>query len=115
ESLLALDLSANGWGCSYLDDVVAHHHPSPARDPRRRRIVSIRNDYWTVLLRRPADVLASYTERLVAASAEDPALSSALSEALAATTELWPERRLLPPWLEHQLPSTVPVPVAEPS
>jgi N-acetylglucosaminyl-diphospho-decaprenol L-rhamnosyltransferase len=111
ESLLALDLTARGWGCSYVDDVVAHHHPSPARDPQRRRIVSIRNDYWTVLLRRPVDVLASYTERLVAASAEDPALSSALSEAFAATSELWPERRLLPAWLEHQLPSIVPMPV----
>ena len=32
EERLALDLATLGWGLAYVDEVVAHHHPSPTRD-----------------------------------------------------------------------------------
>jgi GT2 family glycosyltransferase len=54
ERLLAVDLVSAGWAMAYVDTLVAHHHPSPARDaPGRRRLLA-RNELWFAWLRRPA-------------------------------------------------------------
>jgi GT2 family glycosyltransferase len=53
EERLALDLAAAGWGLAYVDDVVAHHHPSTSRDPESRRRLLARNRVLTACLRRP--------------------------------------------------------------
>lgn len=53
EALLAIDLMAAGWWLSYADDVVAHHHPSSARDPAARGRRQLRNALWSAWLRRP--------------------------------------------------------------
>ena len=53
EERLALDLAALGWGLAYVDDVVAHHHPSPVRDSVERRARAARNRLLTMLMRRP--------------------------------------------------------------
>lgn len=58
EARVALDLLAAGWDLAYVDDVVAHHHPSPTRDPGgRRRSRIIRNHLLTTLMRRPWPVV----------------------------------------------------------
>lgn len=53
EELLAMDLATEGWQLAYVDDIVAHHHPSRSRDPqgrrRRQEVVAL----WTALQRRP--------------------------------------------------------------
>ena len=59
EERLALDLATLGWGLAYVDRVVAHHHPSPARDPQARRTRAARNRLLTMLLRRPWPVVAA--------------------------------------------------------
>jgi len=59
EERLALDLATLGWGLAYADDVVAHHHPSPARDPRARQVRSRRNALLTAVLRRPWPVVTA--------------------------------------------------------
>jgi GT2 family glycosyltransferase len=43
EELLAADLIGAGHVLCYLPDAVVHHQPSTARDPRRRRLLGIRN------------------------------------------------------------------------
>ncbi|MGY2702084.1 glycosyltransferase family 2 protein [Nocardioides sp. HB32] len=54
EQRLALDLAAGGWGLSYVDDVVAHHHPSSRRGPHAgRRALLARNDLLTAVMRLP--------------------------------------------------------------
>jgi len=53
EERLALDLATLGWGLAYVDDVVAHHHPSPARDSIERQARAARNRLLTMILRRP--------------------------------------------------------------
>jgi GT2 family glycosyltransferase len=53
EALMALDLAALGWRMVYAAEVVTHHHPSPARDPRTRRIVLARNRLWIAWMRLP--------------------------------------------------------------
>ncbi len=52
ETLLALDLAAAGWGLSYVDEVVAHHHPPPSGVRRSRNRTEVRNGLWTAWLRR---------------------------------------------------------------
>ncbi len=52
EALLAIDLLDAGWALHYLPDVIVHHHPTPAHRPGRRRR-QLRNDLWTLWLRRP--------------------------------------------------------------
>jgi GT2 family glycosyltransferase len=65
EERLALDLAGAGWGLAYVDRVVAHHHPSPARDLDARRIRAARNSLLTAVLRRPwSVVLRSVAEEL---------------------------------------------------
>jgi GT2 family glycosyltransferase len=103
EALLALDLAAAGWGCAYVPDITAHHHPSPRRDPDRRRSVMVRNDLWTTMLRRPLPVLFDEIDRLVDAAAHDRAVAVGLAEAIDGAADLWGGRRVLPPWLEQQL------------
>jgi len=51
ESLLGLDLAARGWRIVYASDVVAHHHPSVARDQARRRMLLASNRIWIAWLR----------------------------------------------------------------
>ncbi|WP_344866658.1 glycosyltransferase family 2 protein, partial [Planomonospora alba] len=60
EERLAVDLAAAGWGLAYVDGVVAHHHPSPARDPHARRVLAVRNALLTAVLRRPWPVVAPH-------------------------------------------------------
>ena len=56
ETRLALDLAAAGWELCYVPELVAHHHPSPARDrPARHRLV-VRNELLTAVMRRPWSV-----------------------------------------------------------
>jgi GT2 family glycosyltransferase len=57
ERLLAIDLMTAGWDLAYVDDVVAHHHPSREAS-NHRQVQSIRNDLWTAWLRLgPVDAL----------------------------------------------------------
>ncbi|MEU4549327.1 glycosyltransferase family 2 protein [Nonomuraea dietziae] len=57
EERLAVDLAARGWELAYVEEVVAHHHPSPARDPRARLALAARNAVLTAVLRRPWPVV----------------------------------------------------------
>jgi GT2 family glycosyltransferase len=58
EERLAVDLAAAGWGLAYVEDIVAHHHPSTSRDPRGRQTLTARNAVLNAVLRRPWPVVA---------------------------------------------------------
>ncbi|SDJ25486.1 glycosyltransferase family 2 protein [Nonomuraea jiangxiensis] len=58
EERLALDLAAAGWGLAYVEEIVAHHHPSPVRDGSHRQALSARNAVLTAVLRRPWPMVA---------------------------------------------------------
>ncbi|WP_336204964.1 glycosyltransferase family 2 protein [Nonomuraea sp. LPB2021202275-12-8] len=105
EERLAMDLAARGWGLAYVDDVVAHHHPSPPRDPAARQALAVRNALLTAVLRRPWRVVAL---RSLDALRRGPpgwrGLRSAvprLSRALAQRQELPPEVELARRTLER--------------
>ena len=100
EERLTLDLAARGWGLAYVDEVVAHHHPSPSRDPHGRSVLAARNHLLTAVMRRPWPVVA----RRFAAAIGDPDLGR---DAVRATLPRLPRalahRRPVPRRIEAQL------------
>ena len=100
EELLALDLAAAGWGLAYVEDVVAHHHPSPTRNPAARRRVQVRNALWCAWLRRPAGSALRRTARLVRSAPSDQSVRAGLAEALAGLPWVGRQRRPVPAHLD---------------
>jgi GT2 family glycosyltransferase len=104
EQMLALDLASAGWHLAYLDDVVAHHHPSSsARAPEARRALIARNDLLTTWMRRPLGVVASRTAAMARAALTDPVQRSALRQAAGRIPRAVRERRAIPAAVERQV------------
>jgi GT2 family glycosyltransferase len=103
EELFALDLAARGWWMCWAEDVVIHHAPSPARDPRRRRQLGIRNTLWTLWLRRPVRSALRRTGTILRSAPKDAATVMAVFEALGGTPWLLRERAVVPPAVERGL------------
>ncbi|MGA6167803.1 glycosyltransferase family 2 protein [Amycolatopsis magusensis] len=61
EKLLSYDLAARGWQLCYIEDIVAHHHPSPVRLPAaHRQRLEARNNLLIAWLRRaPKDIVTA--------------------------------------------------------
>ena len=103
EERLALDLTSTGWVLCFVPDVVAHHHPSPVRDPAGRTRRAHRNRILTALMRRPWPVVARTTYdafrdgRSGTAGARDalPAVRSALARRRVVPADVEAARRLL--------------------
>jgi GT2 family glycosyltransferase len=98
EERLAVDLAARGWGLAYVDDVVAHHHPSRPRDPRGRKALATRNAVLTAVLRRPWRVVA---RRSLDALRGGPAGWAGLRTAVPRLPRALAERRKLPAAVER--------------
>jgi GT2 family glycosyltransferase len=93
EELLAIDLAARGWGLAYVDEVVAHHHPSPSRNPSGRRRVQVRNALWSAWLRRPLGGAARQTAHLAALAMHQPGAWSGMLLAMLGLPWVLRERR----------------------
>jgi GT2 family glycosyltransferase len=96
EALLAADLADLGWQLLYVDDLVAHHHPSSVRDPARRRATVVRNALWFAWLRRPPGAVVRTTLAALRAGARDPSARRGVREAFAQPGLLAHRRRLSP-------------------
>jgi GT2 family glycosyltransferase len=103
EGLLAVDLARGGWLCVYAPQVVAHHHPSAARDPARRRVLEVRNALWFAWLRRPLRAVAAITLRTAARGVTDPSARRGLLEAARGVGWVVRERRVVPAELERRM------------
>ncbi|WP_432482082.1 glycosyltransferase family 2 protein [Kineococcus esterisolvens] len=101
EERLTYDLVAAGWGLAYVDEVVAHHHPSTSRSPAHvRRELLGRNELLTAWMRRPLPVAAATTARWLAGGGEHR--RSAL-DALPRLPRALRERRRPSPEVERRL------------
>ena len=103
EELLSVDLASRGWGLAYVDEVVAHHHPSPSRDPSGRRRVQVRNALWSTWLRRPLGGAARQTAHLAALALHQRGASSGLLLAILGLPWVLRERRTISEELEAAL------------
>lgn len=103
EELLAMDMAAAGWEMAYVDQVVARHFPSPARDPVARRAIEQRNRVLVAWLRRPPGRALALTAALGARARHDPAARRALATLITVLPRALPGRRRLPAGVEAQL------------
>jgi GT2 family glycosyltransferase len=108
EGLLAMDLARAGWDVVYVDDLVAHHHPSPSRDPEAQRAVVLRNDLLTAWMRRPLGVALDATLELVRQARRDPTARRALRQAGGRFRAALARRRVVPPEVEADLRALTP-------
>jgi GT2 family glycosyltransferase len=102
EELLALRLAEVGWSLAYVEEMVAHHHPSPLRS-RDRQWIRQRNALWTAWMRRPARRAVAQTMRAFRAALVDPAARRALIGAAAGAPWALGMRRPLPRFLEDRV------------
>ena len=100
EQLLAYDLAALGWPACYFPDVVARHHPSPARDDAERARQLSRNRVLVAWMRRPFRHAAAETASLAGRARCEPVAARALAGALARLPVALAQRRVLPPDVE---------------
>jgi hypothetical protein len=92
---------AAGWQLCYLDDVVAHHHPSAARlGADRRRSLQLRNAILTTWLRRPVRAGISEAARLACLGVRDGAARRALAGAMRRLPSVLYQRRPIPAVVE---------------
>jgi GT2 family glycosyltransferase len=103
ETVLALDLLRAGWQMRYVADIVAHHHPSPGRDPVSRRRREVRNALWSAWMRRPSATAWSATWDTVRASLKDAETRHALVEALQGMPWALSKRRPVSIAIERQI------------
>lgn len=103
EALLAYDLLAAGWALTYLDEVVAHHHPSAARDPHARQVRQARNELLFQVMRRPARTAVAAVGRTAFSSPIDAVARGALLDALPRLPRALARRRRPARAVERQL------------
>jgi GT2 family glycosyltransferase len=103
ERLLSYDLAAAGWGLEYHADVVAHHRPSPRRDPAARRALDLRNKALIGWLRRPIAQAVRMTAELARHAAEEDAARHALHSLRTLVPHALRERRGLPDEIEASI------------
>ncbi|MDP8993048.1 MAG: glycosyltransferase [Actinomycetota bacterium] len=94
ERLLSLDLAVAGWEQCYVEDVVAHHQPSPVREdwPTRWALYR-RNDTLTAWMRLPLRRALAETGQLVADAVREETARRELSRFARLLWPAWRERR----------------------
>ncbi len=103
EQVLAFDLLCKGWQLSYVDELVAYHHPSPVRDPEKRRRHEVRNALWTAWIRRPMAPAWAATWRIVRSSLGDAARRAGIRDALAEMAWVLRARKPVSAEIDRQL------------
>jgi len=102
ETLLAVDLARAGWELAYVEDVVAHHHPTAPASAGRRRLQA-RNALLTTWMCRPVGVALRATAETVASARRDGDLRHALVDAARAFPAAMARRRPVQPDVERRL------------
>jgi GT2 family glycosyltransferase len=103
EELLAVDLASRNWWLCYVDELVVHHYPSPARNPARRRNTMARNAFWFAWLRRPLPIALRRTFKLAQSGPWDRATLELFAEAFGGLPWALRQRRVVPPEIERGL------------
>lgn len=103
EQLLATDLATAGWDLIYRDVLVAHHHPSPARDRSERRTLQARNELWFAWLRRRFPSALRLTLRAAGRALTEPAARAGIIRALRGAAWAASARRPVSRRLEAEL------------
>jgi N-acetylglucosaminyl-diphospho-decaprenol L-rhamnosyltransferase len=105
EQRLAWDLYSAGWGLAYCDDIVAHHHPTPATtvDQAGKDVLAARNRALTAWMRRPYSIAVAQSAALLRNAATDPGARQAVLQLLTRLPAALARRRAPRPELEAAL------------
>lgn len=104
EKLLAYDLSARGWKLCYVEEIRAHHHPSPSRMPAaRRRRLELRNNLLITWMRRAPATCLDSTRSLLRTVLREPVTALAAVGALRRLPRVMVQRERLPQAVERRV------------
>jgi GT2 family glycosyltransferase len=103
ERLLALDLLREKWKLRYVPSIVAHHHPSPARNRAARRRRETRNDLWSAWLRRPLPAAIAATRHAMRTAIHDRAVRLGFTDALREARWVLANRMPIPREIERDV------------
>jgi GT2 family glycosyltransferase len=103
ERLLGWDLRRAGWSIVYVDRLVVHHHPSPARDATRRAIQQRRNELLCAWMRLPWRAAAAATRDALRHGRTDASSRRACLAALASLPWALRNRRSVPAELAGEI------------
>jgi GT2 family glycosyltransferase len=103
EQILALDLLRNGWQLAYVEEIIAHHFPSPIRNPAKRKRIEVRNALWSAWLRRPAASALTETWRVVRLALKDEPRRAGLFDAISGLHWILPARNPVPAQIDYQV------------
>lgn len=103
EQLLALDLATKNWGLAYVEELVAYHDPSLKRHPAQRRRRQMRNDLWSLWLRRPRGSMIRNTLNRVVSCATDPYAALGVVDAMMGLPWVVRDRRPIDDRLDRQM------------
>lgn len=102
EDLFATDLARHGWQIQFVPEITVHHQPSPSRNTAWRRRRGVRNNLWTLWLRRPAGHALRRSWWLLRRTQPQAALAG-LAQALFGLRWVLRDRDVVPQQIEHQL------------
>ncbi len=102
EALLAIDMTARGWGVAHCPRIIARHDPDTVARPDRAARFR-RNELLTAYLRRSWSCAAELTALTARDALRDPRARRALAEALRRLPSALRHRRPVPSWLERDL------------
>ena len=104
EALVAMSLAARGWQLAYVEDVVAHHHPSPRRpNMRERHVEGISDRLWEAWLRRPLGPALRITAHHLRLARTDEINREGVVRAARELPRILRQRRVVPRAIEAQL------------
>lgn len=99
ETLLALDLAAQGWHLVYCPALIAYHQPCPVRAHRLRRRLLARNAIWSAWLRLPVAAALRESVRALPALLREGGIVGCLDTARGMPWILR-ERSVIPPQVQ---------------
>jgi len=104
EAIVAMSLAAHGWHLAYIEDVVAHHHPSLDRpNMRERYIEGISDRLWEAWLRRPLGPALRITARHLGLARTDPINRAGVARAARELPRILRQRQVVPPNVEAMI------------
>ncbi len=101
ETLMALDLTEQGWDIVYAAQVVTRHFPSVIRDTISRQRLLLRNAIWVAWLRRPVVSACRISLRQLGRARLNGALFKVLGASLVGMPRVLRRRRVISPATEH--------------
>jgi len=102
-ALLAIDMVTNGWGISYVPDLVAYHYPSSIRNMKERHRMGARNAILRAWMRRPFASAVKETFAQIKLGMKDNTFALGYIDALWNIAYALKNRKVVPQHIEEMM------------